>query len=254
MYGISRYDLDVQPVPPFFLWSLRTFLLLAPSTMDYVKPIHNRRERKMVKKSRFYGQNHDEQVLLFFRKHWIVLLPTVAQGVFFLCILPIVFLVMPFLPFPFFTNIDGTHYESLLLIILSGLYTLGVHWVFLQLFDYFFDVVIVTNYRVVDVRRSVFLQDQYDVVDIVRLEDVQSKQQGMLQTFLKYGEVCLNEEHVTHSKHFTHVPHPSEYAAYINTVKLAYIQERRRLKSRVVVTGSKLVDEIYKNPMTEPIT
>lgn len=135
----------------------------------------------------FKGQMENEEVITFFRKHWIVLLPYVIPFALMIAIISIFALnlshfVLPTIAEPFFQ-------------IMLAMATIAVvymtHRFFMHMIDYFLNVVIITNMRVVDIRHSLFTQDDKQSIDMEKIQDIQKQQEGLVKNFIHFGELNI---------------------------------------------------------------
>ncbi len=161
----------------------------------------------------FRGQMADEEIIAVSRKHWIAVLPDVIQ--FFLYIIAAVafaVVVLPIIPWPPSDN----YYQMVFagFIILSGYVT---HRFFLHLINYFTNIVIITNFRVIDMMKTLFIHDTKDAIAIKQILDVNYKQEGLLTNLLKFGNLHLaigNNE----TKILTWLPNPDFHYRLINRI------------------------------------
>jgi hypothetical protein len=173
----------------------------------------------------FQGQQKMEGVICFCRKHPIVLLRPffimtglligASIGIFFVLSAP---------------TIGSNFFLKVFLANLFTMMTITHHVFFLKLFHYFLDIVIVTNYRVIDLRKSVFLQDDKEIIDLHEIQDIKKNQDGILPNFLNYGDIKIATASLSTSMTLRTLPHPEYYLNQINQTKRDYILFRRHQK------------------------
>jgi len=150
----------------------------------------------------FKGQQAQEEVICFFRKHWITALPTFI-GLFVFIFVEIIF----FINFHFFRNLFIYNTSmSLLLVGVMMLATAHFHKVFMRLFKHFMVVVIFTNSRVIEYKKSLFVHDSQEILDLIKIQDVKKSQEGVIRNFLKYGDLKITLSSSEASKLITFVP------------------------------------------------
>lgn len=164
----------------------------------------------------FRGQMKDERVIDFFRRHYITLLPhIVAYGI---CLTLTIFLAvylprfqLPSLKEPFFQ-----------FIVILSIMAVGfvIHRFFLYMIEYYMNVVIITNYRVVEVRKSLFLMDDKESIVLKRMQDIQKQQAGILKSILKFGEIRILISFAD-PKIIRNVPTPDYHFRLLNHVRNA---------------------------------
>lgn len=157
----------------------------------------------------FEHQEQGETVLLFLRRHIVTTIRWV--------VLTIILLFLP-LFLPLFAALLQTDFSlSAYWIIGLGFYYLAViGYAFLQLITWFYNVGIVTNFRVVDIdlhgitNRNVATTSIHDVVE------VEYTQAGFLQSFFNYGNVHMQTEGLKPNFEYLSVPKPAKVSDVIS--------------------------------------
>lgn len=165
----------------------------------------------------FKGQMDDEQVLNFFRKHWIQILPF-------------------FLFFPFLIAALGTLWYFLPALMALGfiahlaavigvmLLTLLVHHQFMAVFRYYLSTVITTNLRVVIMDKSLFIRDTRVGIDMNKIQDVEKRQNGIWPNLLQFGTLNITMSG-GEPVHIEKVPQPDFQFKKISEVRQRFIEE-----------------------------
>lgn len=158
----------------------------------------------------FPGQKPDEKVILFVRKHWISFWGFIGLtlGMVFI---PLIFLIILIVLLPdFFIAFRSP-------IILTGsaylLFVLAfflVGWI-----DYYFDIVIVTDSRIVDIHQRGLFSRDIDELDLLHVEDVSAKTKGVLATLFHYGNVYVQTAGTNRNFEFESVPYPQKMSRQI---------------------------------------
>ncbi len=96
-------------------------------------------------------------------------------------------------------------------VLAGSLYALSSLLLFYTSFiDFYLDISIVTNDRIIDIEQSGLFSRRISELDLFRIQDVTSQEQGVLSTFLDYGTVTVktasNNSHIV----FFNVPQPNE--------------------------------------------
>jgi len=135
----------------------------------------------------FKGQQANEEIICFFRKHWIASLPHIGLWAL-LTFIESVFI----LSFGKISGIVGGNVlVGLMYVGVAVLMTIYLHKVFLRLFAYFLNVVVFTDSRVIVHTKTLFLQDSHEVLDVTKIQDVKKIQDGILKNLLHYGELTI---------------------------------------------------------------
>jgi len=182
------------------------------------------------------GLHEGEEVLVFLRRHWFVML---LNGFLFLFLMLLPYIIYQLIPANFFALIDGTLWQGIMVMFL-GVYYLSM-WLFFfaALVDYYLDVWIVTNERIIDVQQVSLFRHVVAEQRIVRVQDVTSSVRGIFPTFLNFGDVNIQTAGEAPRFTFQQVPDPERvkniilaaYEAAVGTAEAENVasEERREL-------------------------
>jgi len=195
----------------------------------------------------FKGQHNTEAVQCFCRKHWIILTKDFLGFFIFIGLLVLTAIYLKPI-YNFF--VQDSLVINLLAFSIVGFFTLYVHRFFLRIIQYFLEIVIVTNYRIVVLNKSLFLKDSKDATDLPKIQDIQKRQNGILKNLFRFGDLEITLSSSSTTKILNHVPNPDYHFRKINKLKREYIKERlgqsRQNKERIA-------KEQAKHPFNEPI-
>lgn len=162
-------------------------------------------------KQYFPGQRDDETVHVLTRPHWLVLLREFVVG-FVGLLLPITILVAlsaggsePF----------GPDARPFTVVILPAFYLSLVTYLFIRWVDYYLDVGIVTNQRVIDIDQIGLFRRNVDELDLAAVQDVTAHKTGLLQTFFDFGDVNIQTAGEKPNFVFDAIPHADRCATKI---------------------------------------
>lgn len=183
----------------------------------------------MNNKKNFKGQLDDEEVIFFFRRHWSKIFSNlIAIFVIFLCFISVVLFASGI----FQIKGQDVHSMKWILLILLTILTWLLHFQFSKIFYYHLHTVVVTNMRLVIVDKSIFFRDSRDSIDLLKIQDVNKKQNGLLPTILNYGtlEITLSGSDVPLVIDL--VPTPDHYFKRLNTIKQEMSQKTLAIEDR----------------------
>ncbi|MBA4336924.1 hypothetical protein C0416_04110 [bacterium] len=170
----------------------------------------------------FKGQLENETVECFCRKHWIVLTRDILGFLIFIVVL--IFSIVNFRGVYTFFSQDSSLITFMAFSIVS-LFTLYIHHFFLRIIRYYLEVVIITNYRIVDVDKSLYLRDAKDAIDIAKIQDIKESRNGILKKMLNFGELIITLSSTATTKTLNFIPNPGYHFRKINELKREYIKK-----------------------------
>lgn len=135
----------------------------------------------------FKGQMADESYILFFRKHWLYILPTIL--IFFIvCAIAIGLTALMI-----FFGLKNVNISLLYLgasLLLAG-FLAYLHWFFIKIFEHFLTICILTDRRLLVLRKSTYTTDLKETADLGMIQDVKKDQHGLIHNVLNYGNIII---------------------------------------------------------------
>jgi hypothetical protein len=175
----------------------------------------------------FKGQLKYENFQFFFRKHWVHFLKP-----FFLMI-PVFLLIFIILlglgRLSLMVNLTFIRVFYVLFAIVVTIVFLTIF--FLQIMNFYFDLVIVTDCRIVIAQKTIFLRNNSDAIDLTKIQDIAVEAHGILRNYLRYGKLVITLSTSAPPIAIGYVPDPHFYLEWTNRVKREHIlqrQEKRR--------------------------
>jgi len=165
----------------------------------------------------FRGQQKNEAVLCFCRKHWIVLLPYFLNLVFVLAAVGILFYIRSYIG-------ENIFYVISTVAIIGGTYF--IHSFFIHFLNYYLRILIVTNFRVIELNQTLYFNKTGDSIDLREIQDIEVHQEGVLKTIFNYGEVVIALSSAGTSKTIRYIPNPQYHFSKINKTKREYISSK----------------------------
>lgn len=150
----------------------------------------------------FEGKKDEENLLVFVRQHWFLLVPPVifAAGA---SILPLVLIVV-------FASVIVAHPGSSSIFMLGWLVYLMCIWFALayKIVFYILNVWIVTNSRILDIWQKGLFNREISELHLESIQDISVNTKGIVQSYLNFGNIDIQT--AATEKHFTfeEVPHP----------------------------------------------
>lgn len=105
---------------------------------------------------------------------------------------------------------------------------------FLQVINFYFDLVIITDCRILIIRKTVFLKNNSDAIDLTKIQDIAVESHGLLQNYLKYGKLVITLSTSAPPVITSFVPDPHYYLEWTNRIKREHIIQRQEKKKTPV--------------------
>ena len=147
-----------------------------------------------------------EKVIFVLHRHPITFIPIIF-----------LFIILLLVPVAVYFLIS-TIYPSLLFkapifqlgVLLGSIYYLSIYLFFYaQFIDFYLDIWIVTNDRIVDIEQNNLFNRTITEVDLFRIQDVTTNVEGVFPTIFKYGVVDIKTASINTNIQFKNVPNPN---------------------------------------------
>lgn len=170
----------------------------------------------------FPGQRSGETIELIIRKYKLVLFSEVF-----------LVLIMAFAPIAFYFIIIPSALPAFLVYPYNRIYMLisltyyGFLWIgtFILWVDYYMDVLIVTNERLIDVQQAGLFSRIVSELDLRRIQDITSEVNGPLETIFGFGDVYIQTASEDNRFKMRSIPNPVETRRKITDLYNAAIEK-----------------------------
>ncbi len=162
--------------------------------------------------------------------HWITLMPSIVVHIFFVVVF---FVVIATFSTPILAFI-ATPLGEIVFVLSIFLITYAVHSFYLKLINHFLNSVIITNFRIVENQKIIFIKDLQVSVDMRMIQDVKKEQNGILENLLNFGELIIMLSSSSDIRVIKFVPNPNFHFRLINRIKLENLhkQAEEKVQSR----------------------
>lgn len=183
-----------------------------------------------IKGKYFPSQASGERVFLLIRRHWLIFF---AIFLFiFILLVPVVILTIYWLANP--DTFSGPLGNFVL--IFGSMYTLAVIGLSLYGFvNYYLDVYIVTNKRIVNIKQNGFFRREIAELHLHQVQDVEARVEGFFQTLVHYGNIHIQTAGERENFLLEDVPHPYTLAKEIVQLHEAQIEAEYEPKAQPIV-------------------
>ncbi|PIR93758.1 hypothetical protein COT97_05015 [Candidatus Falkowbacteria bacterium CG10_big_fil_rev_8_21_14_0_10_39_11] len=172
----------------------------------------------MYSKHHFPNQKPNEQVLMFFRRHWIV----VAK----ILLLSLIITTIPIIFYLFFartyTFLENDMYRGVYILFNSAYALFVILFTFSNFIDYYLDVWIVTNMRVINIEQKGLFSREMSEKELGRMQDITSEVTGFLATVLGFGDVHIQTAGEEQRFVFKQIPDAEEVTRKISNLAAEY--------------------------------
>lgn len=181
----------------------------------------------------FPGQTPSERIFLVLRRDVITYIAFLVIALIML--IPFVILIVIFLRSPdVFTN----EFVNGLLMVGGSAYLLFILGLLLYGFiDYYLDVYIITDERIVDIRQLGLFKREIAELHLREVQDVSAKVDGFFPTLFHYGDVHIQTAGERENFVFYAVPHPYRVAKKIADLHESQIEQDRLLTEQNIEQG-----------------
>jgi len=173
------------------------------------------------------NQRPGEKIIKGLRRHWFSLLRIVIA-------LLLLFIVPGVLVWMFWDSVSvwmANPVTGPVITVLGSMYFLSV-WLFafLEFTDYYLDVWIITNERVLNIEQEGLFERTASELDLASVQDATAEVRGFLQTMFSYGNVFVQTAGEKERFHFKDVPRPEE----VQELVMSLVQDdKQRVKKHL---------------------
>ncbi len=166
--------------------------------------------------------NHlpDEKIIKVIRKDVFILFKKIFLSVF-LAVMPLIVLQIIFNSLPYIFNSEIGY--SLVVLGASAYYLFIWLFFFFSFIDYYLDVWIITNERIINIEQQGFFSRIISEQRLNRIQDVTSEVHGFIPTLLHYGDIFVQTAGAQQRFYFHQIPNPSKIRNAI--IRLAEINK-----------------------------
>jgi len=171
----------------------------------------------------FKGQMKYEQFQFFFRKHWVKFIQPILFSIPVGLLILVILIFLGRLTLLVDIAFVRAFYVHFTLLISVGFFLLAS----LQMVNFYFDMAIVTDSRILIVKKTCFLKNNSDAIDLTKIQDIAVESHGILRNYLRYGQLIITLSTSAPPLVLYHVPDPHFYLEWTNRVKREHILKRR---------------------------
>lgn len=128
-----------------------------------------------------------EEPILVIRKHWLIQSFPVIFGSLMILLVLAASLILP-LYFPFLLK---PPFINFLIIGVSAFLLAFALFIFIQWFNNYFDINIITTKRIIDIEQEGIFKRKISEFPLERIQDVTARCSGIFQTYLNFGDVYI---------------------------------------------------------------
>lgn len=196
----------------------------------------------------FKGQQANEFLICFFRRHWISLLREFVYFAVFLLIIGLVILKT--------NEIQRVIHDSrelrFLFVIGFLVGTIYIHRFFMKLLNHYLSVSIITDRRIIDHQKTLFLTDTMDAVDMAQIQNIERIGEGLLPNLLRYGDIKIYLSSSAAFRTLACVPNDKFHFRCITRQKEALQQQLQERQHLGINTHEQVLEQL--NQPNSPLT
>lgn len=176
-----------------------------------------------ISKLRLTDLRKDEKIVVVAWRHWFVLLREVV-GLAILFILPFIF--VPFVLSLLASQGVDAGASSGSVLFFGAFWALTI-WnvLFTRWTDYYYDIWIVTNWRIIDVdQKGLFKRNISSILDLDHIQDIDTDIEGIIKTILDFGDIEVQTAGAKNEFSFRDVAHPRQIERLIRDSQSALLK------------------------------
>lgn len=176
----------------------------------------------------FKGRRENEEIVLFLRRHWLTLIFKLIPAIFFLGTLLAIFFLKESLLIYFDWEIVffNLFYVSLFMFFWILLFII---WI-----DYYLDVWIVTDQRIVNIEQKSLFRRSISELEMGKIQDVTAEVTGVIPTLFNYGYVYVQTAGEKERFVFQQVSCPTRVKNIIMQIQKKAILEEKKEESFIL--------------------
>jgi membrane protein YdbS with pleckstrin-like domain len=170
---------------------------------------------------KFVNQEPEEKIILFLRRHLITNVGWILLGIlmFFAPVVLSNFPILEFLP---------ENFQTVAILIW---YLVTTAFVFEKFLDWFFDVNIITDERVIDVDFVNMIYREITDANTDKIQDVTVKMGGVIRSIFNYGSILIQTAAEMPLIEFTDIPNPDKVSRLLRDLRVE--EEQEKIEGRV---------------------
>lgn len=150
----------------------------------------------------FKGQHENETFVCFFRHHAITMVKEFLYFGLFIFVLVLFISKIELIK----EVIRGDRAMKLLFATCFLIMTGYMHRFFIKMFNYFMNIGIITDVRIIDYERTLFFKDTFDAIDMAQIQNIERQGDGFVANLLGYGELRIFLNASSAVKSFRYIP------------------------------------------------
>lgn len=155
--------------------------------------------------SHFTRQKSYEHIEHVLRRHWVTFLPVLFSFLIMILVPIAVYFGIQFL-FP--TLLQGPIITPILTLLASAFLLYSLLFFYIQFIDYYLDLWIVTNDRIIDTEQKGLFARTVTELELFQIQDVTTHVKGIFGTIFKYGDLVIATASNTSTIIFHDIPNP----------------------------------------------
>ncbi len=191
----------------------------------------------------FKGQQRNEELVYYTRAHWITLMPLFLETVL------LVGITTGLISLSFVIGETGTMWEVIFVLATAGI-TGWLNTIFIRFLNYFLGIVLVTNFRVIRLEKTLYLRDDKNVVDLHEIQDIKKFQHGIVSNLLNYGRLVIVVPTMIEPMILNSIPNPDKFFQKVNNAKRDYIHNRQQQRLEVFSRQNSIIPEHIQNALS----
>lgn len=175
----------------------------------------------MILLRRFFTPEIGENVIRVERAHWFVIAVKIAAYLL-LTIMPVALILLAeaLAPSLLINLSDSNGIRATVRLVMSLYYFFLWFLMFYEWLDYYLDIWIVTNHRIIEVTQRGFFNHEVSEIHLSRIQDMMFKTKGIFSTFLDFGDIHIQTAGATERVILHSVGKPRRFLEEMNRLMI----------------------------------
>ncbi len=200
----------------------------------------------------FTGQHKNECFIFYSYRHWIGLFVKIYFNLFILILAITIFVI--WIKFDIDKDQSVMSFlsqNSSMFIIFYTWFLFHVHHFFTDLLDFMLDIIIVTDCRFIEIKRTIFFKEDFESIDLAKIQDVQFHKSDFFSAIFDFGSLNVTFASILDIKIIQYVPMPDKFVEHLNKLKRRLIYKYEGMETEIKGNHPRFLEEMDEDNVVD---